>query len=222
MYGTLPLSWPAVDAEVDELRDAVVGDQDVLRRHVAVHELERDVVLVFELVRGVEALAGLHDDADRDSLRDLRLVLAGRLVEDAERLAVDPLHDEVEDLVLLAEVEDLGHVGVVDASRERGLVEEHLLELRVLGERRQHRLDGDGLLEPARALLAGRPNGRHPALRDWDEELVTTEHHPRNKLIVRAHRTTCALLAGRGSAHFGGGPPLRLNDDLASAEAEGL
>ena len=52
MYATLPLSCPALrravaerrrlgHAEVDDLRDAVVRDQDVLRRDVAVDEAEQ-------------------------------------------------------------------------------------------------------------------------------------------------------------------------------------
>ena len=76
--------------------------------------------------------------------------------------AVDPLHDDVEDLVLLAEVEDLGDVGVVDLGGERRLVEEHLLELRVLAERGEHGLDGHGLVEAARPPLTCGPDGGHP------------------------------------------------------------
>ena len=102
----------------------------------------------------------------READGDLGLVLPRRLVDDGERLAVDPLHHDVEDLVLLAEVEDLGDVGVVDLGGERRLVEEHLLELRVLAERRQHRLDGHGLVEAARTPLARGPHRRHAPLRD--------------------------------------------------------
>ncbi len=56
------------------------------------NELEGDVVLVVELVRGVEAGAGLDADAEGDAQRKLGVVLARGLVNDAERLPVDPLH----------------------------------------------------------------------------------------------------------------------------------
>jgi hypothetical protein len=52
---------------------------------------------------------------------------------------------------------------MVDARGERCLVEEHLLELSVLAELRQHRLDGDDLVKAARALEARGPHHRHPA-----------------------------------------------------------
>ena len=44
------------DAEVEHARDAVGADEDVLRRHVAVHDAERLAALVLRLVRGVEAV----------------------------------------------------------------------------------------------------------------------------------------------------------------------
>jgi hypothetical protein len=49
------------DAEVDELHVAVVRDEDVLRRHVAVHQLEGATRGVLLVVGVVEALAELHD-----------------------------------------------------------------------------------------------------------------------------------------------------------------
>ena len=46
------------------LAGAVGADQDVLRRDVAVHEVERDAVVVASRVRGVQALERV-DDAPR-------------------------------------------------------------------------------------------------------------------------------------------------------------
>ncbi len=179
-------------AEVDQLHDAVVRAEDVLRGDVAVDEHQVGVALVAQLVRGVEGGAGLHADAQGEAQRHLGGVLPEGLAEDGERLPVDPLHDDVEDLVLLPQVEDLGHVGVVDLGGERGLVEEHLLELGILAQGRQHRLDGHRLVEAARAALPRRPHRGHPALGDGDEELVAPQHHPRDELVVAAHRTRSA------------------------------
>src|SRR5439155_294416 len=76
------------------------------------------------------------------------------LHQKTQTLALDPLHHDEEDALLLAEVEDLADVRVVDLGGELGLGEEHLLELVVVRERREHRLDGDQLLEAARSLHA--------------------------------------------------------------------
>ena len=82
MYASLPLSVPARvrrharadlrDAEVDDLRVAVVRDEEVVRRDVAVDEAELLAVLAEELVRGVEAFGGVGDDAARDLRRHRR------------------------------------------------------------------------------------------------------------------------------------------------------
>ena len=64
----------ARDAEVAELHLALERDEDVRRRHVAVHDAERRAVLVEAAVRVVEALEDVGDDAERelDGQRDLR------------------------------------------------------------------------------------------------------------------------------------------------------
>ena len=53
------------DPEVGDLHGAVDGEQDVLRGHVAMHDLERRSVVVGRVVRGVEAGASIHDDPRR-------------------------------------------------------------------------------------------------------------------------------------------------------------
>ncbi len=108
------------------------------------------------------------------------LALAGA-IELRERVAVDVLHDQVEDLVLLAEVEDLRDVGVLDARSDARLVEEHLLEAHVRGELREDRLDGDELLEAVLASLARDPDARHPPLGDGAQQLVAIELVARRK-----------------------------------------
>ena len=106
------------------------ADEDVLRRDVAVDDAE-------ELARRVRrsscaACSPPHASARMrrtTPVRDRRRPCARqRAMQLRERVAVDLLHHEVEDVVLLAEVEDLRDVRVLDARRDARLVEEHLLE----------------------------------------------------------------------------------------------
>ena len=83
--------------------------------------------------------------------------------------------DEVEHVVLLAEIEDLRDVDVLDAGREPCLVEEHALKASVLRVLRQDGLDGDDLLEAALAAQTGDPDAGHPAFGDRAEHLVAVE-----------------------------------------------
>ncbi len=54
------------DAEVDELGDAVHRHEDVLRRDVAVHDVEQRAVPAADLVRGVQTAARVGEDAEHD------------------------------------------------------------------------------------------------------------------------------------------------------------
>ncbi len=122
-------------------------------------------------------------------MRDAHAVAHGRAVQRRQRVAVDVLHHEVGDVVLLSDVEDLGDVRVLDARRDVGLVEEHALEALVVGEPREDGLDGDQLLEPVLARLAGHPHLGHPALRDGAEQLVAIQLEARCECrAVRLHR----------------------------------
>ena len=117
------------DAEVDQLDRAVVGDEHVLRRDVAVHEAERLAVGADARVRVVQPGQRVGDDAAGEPERRARLPLLGRFAnERAQVLAVDELHGDEVLLVELAEVEDLDDVRMVEARRDARLVEEHLDE----------------------------------------------------------------------------------------------
>ncbi len=160
-------------------------------------EVDEVAVVVAELVRRVQAGAGLRGDAEDHRQRHPADGARG-LEDDAEVLALDPLHDEVEDVVLLAEVEDLRHVGVADARRDAGLVEEHLLEVRIVGDVGQHRLDGDELLEAAGAHQARGPHRGHPAAGDRRQDLVATERARRADLVDGRRGFAARHRVGRG------------------------
>jgi hypothetical protein len=127
--------------------------------------------------------ARLHDDTDSDRRRHAARLL-GRLHQLIEWDAVDPLHRQEQHAILLAQVEDLDGVRMAHLRRERRLVEKHLLELLVFAELRQHRLDGDDLLEASRALEARGPYHCHAAGRDGHEQLITTEHVTGTDLVL--------------------------------------
>ena len=153
-----------------------------MRADVAVDDLERAPRAVLHLVRFVQAGAGVGQHAQEHPRRDPEPLALARAVELRERVALDVLHGQVEDLVLLAEVEDLRDVRVLDARGDARFVEEHLLEAHVRRELREDCLDGDELLEAVFAPLPRDPDARHPALGDGAEQLVAIE------LIARRER----------------------------------
>lgn len=120
----------------------------------------------------MKAGADLHRDAHGHGQQDATL---GRcfLHQDVERFTVDPLHHEIQNTVLLAEIHDLGDVRVADPGGEGGLVEEHLLELRIFHHFGPHGLDGDQLLETARTFEARDPDHGHAARSDRHQQLVS-------------------------------------------------
>ena len=136
MYATLPLSMPACvslgamrglrDAEVDDLHVAVVADEDVRRRHVAMDDAERLAVGAALLVRVVQPAAAPTHDRDDVLERHRASALADAATSScAQVLAVDVLHREEVLAALLADVVDLDDVGVVQRGGEARLVEEH-------------------------------------------------------------------------------------------------
>ena len=84
--------------------------------------------------------------------------------------------------MLLADVENLGRVGVLDARRDARFVAEHLLERGIRRELREDRLDRDQLLEAVLARLPRDPHRRHPPFGDGAEQLVAIELEARREL----------------------------------------
>jgi hypothetical protein len=146
-----------------------------VRRHVAVHDAARLAGVSAELVRGVEAARRVRDDARRDGMGDGAPFARARSTQPRERLAVEQLHDEIEDAVVLAEIEDLRHVGMFDARRDLGFGEKHALEAGIGRERGEHGLHRHELGEAARAAQARRPYDGHPAAADRSEQLVASQ-----------------------------------------------
>ena len=82
---------------------------------------------------------------------------------------------------MVAEIEDLGDVRVLDARRDARLVEKHSVETGITRKVRQDGLDRDELLEAMFAALPRDPHARHAALCDRAQEFVAIELIARRK-----------------------------------------
>jgi hypothetical protein len=69
--------------------------------------------------------------------------------------------DHVEKPLVLSDFEYLPDIGVMDACRETGLVQEKVNELRFLGEVWMDDLEGDQALEPRESQTSGHVDARH-------------------------------------------------------------
>ena len=163
------------DAEVEDLHRAVVGDEDVVRRDVAVDDVERPPVEADLLVRVVEARGDAHDHVERVLHRHAPARRAERLAHAAHVLAVEVLHGDEGATVGLAHVVHLRQVGVIQRRRDPRLVEEHPHEVGVGGELREDALDDADLLHAGDAGGASHPDLGHAADGDLLEELIFAE-----------------------------------------------
>ena len=89
--------------------------------------------------------------------------------------AFDVLHRDEVLLVDRPQLEDLDDVGVVEAGRQLGLLDEHARELGVVGEVRQDALDHEHALEPGGTLDAALEDVGHAAAADAFEQRVFAE-----------------------------------------------
>ncbi len=173
------------DPEVGHLHLALERDEDVLRGHVAMDDVQRLVLLVAAAMRVVEALRDLGRDVDRHLDRDLELAAAAAREDRREVEPVHVLHRHVIGIGRRhaaghgpgreAKIEHLHHVRVREPHRELRLVDEHRDELVRLGELREDALDDDDLLEALDAVALGLEDLGHPALAEPLEEAVAPE-----------------------------------------------
>ncbi|MBK6529503.1 MAG: hypothetical protein IPF99_07865 [Deltaproteobacteria bacterium] len=179
----------AREAEVRELHLAVVREQDVGGRDVAVDDAQRLVVGVRGAVRVLQALAELPGDERRDLRRGQRVQGLEALEELPEVEPVDVLHRDVVAPLDLAEVDDLDDVAMAQPRGEARFIDEPPGGLRVAGHASGHHLEGDVLLE-ARDRAGPREEhlGRASAC-DPPHDLVGPE---------RSGQLPCAQLTSRG------------------------
>ena len=163
------------DAEIDHLGLAFERDQDIGRRDIAVHEVERGTVVARAAVRIGEPVREFATDEQREVDREALLALA----EQAERATQVAAFDELErEEVLVADatdLEDLRDVDVLELDRDLSLVDEARDELCIGREVREHLLDHTELLEAGEAMLR-EENLSHTAPRETLDQEVPTEH----------------------------------------------
>ncbi|CAM4527441.1 hypothetical protein COEX109129_41800 [Corallococcus exiguus] len=175
------------DAEVDDLDLALVADEHVVRRDVAVDDAQLLAAAVRARVRVVQAPAHLHRDEDRHGDGQRRKPAAHRALEHlVERLAVDELHGEEVLALHLPEVEDLGDVAVGQRGGDARLADEHGDEGLVVRVLRKDLLDEHGLGDARRAHQLGMPRLRHAAPAQPGHQLIPSEGVPR----VERHETS--------------------------------
>ena len=160
------------DAEIEHARDAIARDEDVVRRYVAVHDVQRGAGLVARLVGGVQTFEDAAHDGDRDRDRHDGAprgeIARGR----GQRGTVHVLHHE-QQLVAVDDVEHRDDVRVADAHDQPRLVAQHRALLGVVGILQP--LDRD---EPREATVAderAEVHRRHSARGQRVEQPVTSD-----------------------------------------------
>jgi len=154
--------------EVHDLHRAVVLDEDVRGLDVAVDDAR--------LVRVREAREHLDDDGHLALERERRR-LAHRLLE---ILTLQQLHrDEGRAVRVVAEVEDGHHVRVRHLRDGLRLALEALLQLGVVGDLRDHDLEGHVAVEHG---VAGQVDLAHGALAEGADDVVLAD--PARKLLL--------------------------------------
>jgi hypothetical protein len=108
------------------------------------HDPEILAVLVFRLMRCMQAMQDGREDRRRDTRRETLALFARRLDEPREGFTRDVFHDE-EDLALgRDDVERGDDVRMANAPAQPRFVEEHRHELGILREMRMEPFDRDG------------------------------------------------------------------------------
>ena len=179
MYRIFPLGLPVRvsiseprrlgDAEVQHLDLAVEQHEHVVRRDVAVHEVQRRSVVVAQLVRGVQTRQRLREHAQMQWQRRL----LGRAHQHRrQRLPLEVLHDDARAPFVLTDLEDVDDVGVRQTRRDARFFQEHLQELGLAQQLAPHDLEDEQLGEALRSPRHREVNHAHPAFPKLHEELV--------------------------------------------------
>jgi len=161
----LPLG--AGDAEVRDPHHPAAVEEQVVRAHVPVHQLEGPPGLrIGQLVRGVQAVAGLKDrvhhraDGREDPARPRTLLHLPQVG------AIHVLQHQIGEPVGLADLGRAHHVRVSEQGRVAAFQQEALEKPRILRRRRQEPLDD----APLAVGILGEPHLTHPPLAEGPEQ----------------------------------------------------
>ena len=148
------------------------------------NEIEALAIFSGELVRRVEPLGGVGDDATRNFRRHHRSDFFGASHQLAQRLAVQILHRDPIRIVVFSQLENGCDVRVRNARSHARFIQKHLHERVVLDQVRVDALDGDPLLKSSRAIHAPEMHARHSADADFVDDAVA----PRENKFPNATR----------------------------------
>ncbi len=166
--------------EVHDPHRAIEPQEEVLRSHIAMHDVSERAVVITELVRGVQPFARLlcdvrqHRRATR-AIHEDRVRARERARHASEGLTRQVLHRQEVGAVRFAEVEHAADVRVVDPRGDARFVEEHVDELLLLREMRMDELHRHQLLETRESGRARQVHGRHAPAGQLVAEDVATE-----------------------------------------------
>ncbi len=149
------------------------------------HDAERSTVRVERVVRVVERVEHVARDQRREIGRQPDLC-ARTFAKQREHVeAVDILHRDVRGVGVVAELEHLHDVAVIERCRDPRFIDEHLDERSIVREVRQDLLDRDQLFEAEVALELGLEQLGHAADRQSIEDLVLPD-------LLGSHAGHCA------------------------------
>ena len=154
-----PVSSAARDAEVDEVGEVQLGDQDVRRLHITVDQAC--------LMRGVQRCGDLFDDRHR-----ARRLQRPVLEECLQIATLDEPHVDIEPSVDFAEPVDGDDVGFIQSRSDVCFTLKTLLEHRV---RRQLRRKEFQRHFPIRQCVEGTENLAHAALAEHLQQPIAAE-----------------------------------------------
>src|ERR1039457_480986 len=104
----------------------------------------------------------------------------------AKRIAFDPLHYHVENVIVLGDLVDAHDIVMLNALNDLNLTQKHRTKFRVPREFGQHRLDcNQALLSTDGGTLSRDPHTCHSAAPDTDQQFIMAEEYARLKLTHR-------------------------------------
>ena len=163
------------DTKVDDLHLAVVGDEDVLRRHIPVDNVELHPPRIPFAVRVVEPLGNLRRQVHRLGGGHDLLAAPVAFKQGPDIPPRHVLHGNEERALVLPELVDVHDVRVVQLNADSRLIDEHGDELFVLRHRGENPLDGEDPFEPLHTKGLGNEDLGHAAHVHPLEEKVFSE-----------------------------------------------
>ncbi len=139
------------------------------------NQMQRLARLVARVMHVVERPQHLLPDVQHDTELDAPTPRRHRLEHVGAGRAVDELHRHVQRAVVLAEIEHLHQIRMVQLGVDASFVAEHREQALVARELRQHALQRDALGEAVRTGPPRLVHLRHPARGEQSHQLVRTE-----------------------------------------------